>query len=149
MRNTLLAVSFALLGALVFLCALPAGRANPTGPVVTGGAHPWLDFTGSMTPFQTITLTTVPADRVFVMTTLCSYDATNNGTKLDVLEGTTLKVEGSGYVAYCRGTGPRVMSRGAGRVTFQPGSEVNLRYFPNSVSDPNDDYYVEGYLAHP
>ncbi len=121
-------------------------RAQALGPVVTGGAHPWLDFAGSLGASAHFDVYTVPADRVFVMTSLC-MNGDVNMNELDPVGNEWTRVYGATYAGYCGGgsnTGG-YLSAGRGHVTFTAGSTVRFR---NPTSGTRK-YNLEGYLAVP
>ena len=126
--------------------------ANATGPAVTGGSHPWLDFTGTVTPQTQPVLYTVPSDRQFVLTSMCLSIGGNFNSDLNgfqVLEGSDVRVRVTPYTPSCVSNWPGdVLSRGAAKIVFAPSSEVKFFWYPGPTG-PDVFYYVEGYLAHP
>ncbi len=132
MTRALLAAA-ALIAAIAALglSVLPSASAQPSGPVATGGTHPWKDFYGSTAGTTTSVIYTVPADRVFVVTTFGSPAVG------------ILKESGATKITYT--ALPEALSNGNAHMTFQPGSLLQVEnQGPNPMS-----WYVEGYLAHP
>ena len=121
-----------------FVGSLSAANASFSGPMITGGASPWVSFAGDWTLAggDSVTLYTVPADRALVIT-----GARLASPHVDLYEGDTKRIDGysdamlSGFLAH-----------GNGHISFAPGSEVRL-------VNPDDTvalhYIINGYLAHP
>jgi hypothetical protein len=132
------------LAGAVFIHVLPSSQAQDFGPVVTGGEAPLLAFAGTVTGSQAVDVYTVPADRMFVVTALCT-----NAPELDVRElGTsnTLKVKAYSYATRCASTDTGgFLSRGRGTIPFGPGTTVRL----DNQSGSNVYYTLQGYLAAP
>ena len=133
-------LALAALVAAVTLCihVLPTATAQPTGPVVTGGAHPWVDVSGYTTGASTDVIYTVPLDRVLVVTTFASSE----GATWSLLENGTDKFTSNQYTTLT------VFTAGNGHMTFQPGSNVQFSNLQSSAG-PTYYWYLEGYLAHP
>ena len=136
MTRVVLAIAALIAASALFAHVLPPAVAQPTGPVVTGGSHPWVDGFGLTAVSTTDVMYTVPADRIFVMTTLSS----TNGAGFLLKENGSQKLNSSVAVMMT------ALSSGNGHMTFQPGSEVQ---FTNSGSGNSFYWYFEGYLAHP
>jgi hypothetical protein len=136
MTKTSLALAALVAAVTLGIHVLPTATAQPTGPVVTGGAHPWVDFSGSTTGSSTDVIYTVPADRVLVVTTFASDERLG----WSLLENGTNKFTSNTYNTHFT-----ALTAGNGHMTFQPGSNVQ---FSNSFSSTYY-WYLEGYLAHP
>ncbi len=151
MHRTLLLVA-CLVGAVAFFANAPPrpAQASPSGPSSIGGAHPWLDFTGTAAPFTTTTVYTVPAGRVFIVTGLCATVGTSGNTSnhVDLLEDSTDKYLGDTQAHSCTTT-PYGLGLGKGHIPFAAGADVVIKHWPTSVNDPDANYYIEGYLAAP
>ncbi len=141
----LVAASSLLIFALADYREAGVAQAHPAGPVVTGGAHPWQDFSGTVAGNAFVDLYTVPADRVFVVTGMCTSNSTLDLREL-VSSITNLKLEGGTTAALCAGTNTGgYLAQGRGHVTFAAGTTVRLQNtYSNQV-----DYTLEGYLAAP
>jgi hypothetical protein len=137
MHKNLFGLAAILFGVAAISASLPHAQAYPTGPNVTGGQHPWVDFAGALGPYATTTVYTVPSGRVFVLTGFKS----NAGNIVDIYEGTTLKVHG-----YSGALGDSLIGGGRGRITFGSETEVRLK---NNHSGDTYMYTIQGYLAHP
>lgn len=145
-RDLVLATVIALVASVAFFADSLPGEAHAElpGPIVSLGAHPWVTFTGNLAEYTEETLVTVPADQVFVLTSLCSAD----------FEGLSLKESGTekvpaGLIARCLPTDYKVggLATGRAHVTFQPGSDVVLRHW--GIQGAVASYYGEGYFANP
>ncbi len=127
--------SAALIAALtVCMHFFPGAQAQPSGPVATGGAHPWVDRFGVTAAGVTDLVYTVPSDRVLVVTTFTSTD----GSIFELLENGTPKLNWAVL--------PEALTHGNGHMTFQPGALIQ---YTNTGSSNSFYWYFEGYLAHP
>jgi len=138
MYKNLFGIAAILFGVAAISASLPHAQAYPTGPNVTGGQHPWVDFTGTVGPSATTTVYTVPSGRVFVLT---GCKTSTNFTHIDLYEGTTPKVLGA-----TGALGAGFIKDGLGRITFGSGTEVRLK---NNHAYDTYAYTIQGYLAHP
>lgn len=116
--------------------------AQALGPVAVGGDHPWVDFGGTVLAGQNVTLFTVPADRVFVLSGGCY-----RGGRVEMLEDSTVRVVADSLALICTHTNGAgtPFAHGRGHLTFPAGSQVRLQ----SIVSSDSTYYFEGYLAHP
>ena len=150
--RTLAAFAFLVASFVWAATPLATSHATPPGPTATGGSIPWISATGANTPFTSQTAYTVPANRVFVLTTLCGGDY---AWYLNLYEGGSVRVPGLGY-KFHQATGATnsqhisgLFCRGTGQVSFQAGADVVVNYFPQNAGDPTVEWYMEGYLAQP
>jgi len=128
----------------LFFSISPQSFADPVGPVVTGGANPWLSFTGTVQQFQTETVYTVPGNQILVVTSICARDFTSNSIddELEVLQGSVVKY--ANIALEC--SAGDLFGEGRARLVFEPGTDLNLEY---TTSGPDITYYIEGFLAAP
>ena len=128
------------LGTAALLGTLNQARADSLGPEVTGGAHPYVSFSGQAVANTNTTLYTVPNNRILVVTTA------STNTFASLYQDSTLKVQANSYQMYAASTTGFIgaLAAGNGRVVFEPGSNLVLQT-PNNLTY----YYVQGYLAHP
>ena len=122
-------------GGIVLRAVEPVG-AQSFGPEVTGGEHAWVDVHQNIPFNNTITVYTVPSDRIFVLTAVMGQSA----SYLDIKQDGLLRVPG--FSAAADG-GP--FSRGVGHAVFPAGSHVQVY---NGLSTDRT-IFLQGYLAHP
>jgi hypothetical protein len=144
MRIRLFAFAAAL-GVLMLPGAVPA---QDLGPVIIGGEQPWQSFTGTISASQSLDLFTVPADRAFILTGGCVQNGTN-AQEIDLMQSSSLKVDGSTTILLCNpGSGATSMfAAGRAHVLFPAGSVVQLQSAASLSFSAA--YFFEGYLAHP
>ena len=123
-----------------FLRSMPFAQAYQ-GPAVGMGSVPYESFTGSLSSNITATLFTVPADKVFVVTT-CITNSSHFYLKEDgndVLMGASQACGGDSY-----GTTTSFRT-GNAHLIINGGSALEI--WQNSGQTRN--YYIEGYYAQP
>ncbi len=130
---------FLIAGLLVLLGlslrAVEPADAQSFGLEVTGGGHAWVNIRETIPFNNTVTVYTVPSDRVFVL------QGANMLVSLDIKEDGVMRVPG--YSGAASG-GP--LSHGHGQVVFPAGSNVQVFNSHGSLDRP---IYLQGYLAHP
>ena len=139
MHRNLLGLAAVILSISLLVHATSSASAYPGAIEVTGGESPYVSFTGALTPSTSITLYTVPSDRVLVVT-----GAIISSNDVHLYESDTMKVNGYSN-AMNDGGQNGFLAQGNGTVVFDSGSSVQLQN--DSVGDRY--YAIQGYLAHP
>jgi len=139
MRHSLFGLSAVILSVAVLVHAMSSASAYPGGMEVTGGESPYLSFSDRLNPSGTITIYTVPSDRVLVVT-----GAMANSNDVHLYESGTIKVNGYSNVMNDGGQNG-FLTQGNGTVVFAAGSSVQVA----NESSSYRYYALQGYLAHP
>lgn len=137
---TVLSFAALLLAGGFFLRSIGPARAEALGPVTTGGSWPGESFTGLIGSFENQLLLTVPADRMFIVTGVCTGNST-----VDLYEGGTLRIDGNSWAMYCGDGDNGFLANGRGQLGFPPGSEVRI----TNTNSGTYAYALQGHYAAP
>jgi hypothetical protein len=136
MYKNLLSVAALILSGGFFLQSLRVANAQPTGPAITGGEPPWVDFAGDVGAREFVDVYEVPADRALIVTGM-SVEYNN----VDLYQDAVMLVDGTSGAMFSR-----FLGAGKARITVAPGS--TLRVY-NNVDSRSFPYVIQGYLVHP
>jgi hypothetical protein len=103
--------------------------------VVTGGDHPWLNWSGYVTDGGPHVVYRVPDDRVLVVTTVIA----DNCRSFFIQKNTTRVYNPPGNASLCYNTNAFI--QGQAHLVFEAGSDMGF------YGSGSGYYYVEAYLA--
>ena len=112
--------------------------AIPMGPSVSTGSIPYESFSNSIPNSSVQTLLTVPADKVFIVTTCIDYRGA-----LSIEEDSSSML--NNYTYACLYTNASSFTQGNAHLIINSNSSLNVR----NNSGYTSYYYIEGYYAQP